>query len=489
MSSATYSPSYHLPRAECTILSEHHLLASLLRFLSRPAADILAVDLDYKLALAMQYACNTSGIIIPWDQIGAIMGPNITGSAVIQHLAKTRSRMVAKGLSVPPPLRRGGAGSRYSTAATPSSATAPANTLSNPTTATPNGPTTNTTGNKKANTRASKNSTKSKKAGKKASQYSDESDDDDEAWDEDDSDAEYGEPSMKRGKKNGKSLKKRKVKTEDSDEEAEVAIVAVKPKIKKPKSSSGELSDYGFTDINGVPIDESIYDDDNTNAMLGAGAPWLSLDIDQSRPSTENSQKKSLIVSLPTTPIKANTPVTNNETEEEVPGDELDSFVAADMHNVNQSFNVANPFEQSENYRGNMNNGFAQPQTYSAFGNDGGFGSNMGQAAAYPTFSNNGGFNSNMGQAVLYPIQTSWPNNNYGVASSSNYTSVHQTPAGTSAGAEYSMTNFEETEYNFEPSFDNSGYDFDGTGDLFNADNVDGNICDNDFFSGNYYGN
>ena len=36
------------------------------------------------------------------------MGDNVTGGAVIQHLAKVRARMVASDLSVPPPLTRGG---------------------------------------------------------------------------------------------------------------------------------------------------------------------------------------------------------------------------------------------------------------------------------------------------------------------------------------------------------------------------------------------
>ena len=38
------------------------------------------------------------------------MGPEITSSAVIQHLANVRVRLVEDGLPVPPPLRRGVAG-------------------------------------------------------------------------------------------------------------------------------------------------------------------------------------------------------------------------------------------------------------------------------------------------------------------------------------------------------------------------------------------
>lgn len=477
------SRSHHLPRARCTIFPEHRLLTCLLRFLSRPAANHIAAELDYKLLLSIQYQCNMAGIVIPWDDIAVLLGPNITGSAVIQHLAKTRSRMAAKGHSVPPPLRRGGGGSRFSTAAIPSS-------FSNPTAAPSAGPTTNAPTSKKTNTKANKNSTKSKKAGKKASQYSEESDEDDDAWDEDDSDAEYGEPRAKRAKTNGKGSMKRKVKTEDSDEDAEIAIEAAKPKTKKTKSSSGELSPYGYTDINGVPIDDDIYSDGDTNTMVGAGYPGLGLDNNESHPITSNSSKKSLILSNPTTPMGMDTPVINTGTEEEALGSEFGSFVGADMHGGHQlltnDLGVENAFPYSGDHVANSNNRFNQVE--GAYGNDGGFSSNMGQAATYPTIIHDGGFNNNLGQAVPYPVQTSWPNS-YGVASSSNYTSVNQTPAGTSAGADYVMNNFDDSEYNFQPSFDNSGYDLGGTGDLFNADNVDGNYCDGDFFSGNYYGN
>lgn len=65
--------------------------------------------MDKKLLLTIQSVCNTDGVKIPWDKVGEIMGDQITDGAVIQHLAKLRQRMVAQGLSVPPPLRRGGA--------------------------------------------------------------------------------------------------------------------------------------------------------------------------------------------------------------------------------------------------------------------------------------------------------------------------------------------------------------------------------------------
>ena len=50
-------------------------------------------DMDKKLLLSIQSECNAQGINIPWNNIAAIVGPTITGSAVIQHLAKLRIRM------------------------------------------------------------------------------------------------------------------------------------------------------------------------------------------------------------------------------------------------------------------------------------------------------------------------------------------------------------------------------------------------------------
>lgn len=37
---------------------------------------------------------------IHWDDAGRLMGPNIIGSAVIQHLAKTRPCMVLSGMTL-----------------------------------------------------------------------------------------------------------------------------------------------------------------------------------------------------------------------------------------------------------------------------------------------------------------------------------------------------------------------------------------------------
>ena len=55
--------------------------------------DALIDDMDKKLLLSIQSECNAQGVNIPWNNIAAIVGPTITGSAVIQHLAKLRIRM------------------------------------------------------------------------------------------------------------------------------------------------------------------------------------------------------------------------------------------------------------------------------------------------------------------------------------------------------------------------------------------------------------
>ena len=62
--------------------------------------------------LTIQWACNVKGIKIPFDLVASEMSSTtnsvISAGAIIQHLAKFRVRMVQQGLSVPPPLTRGG---------------------------------------------------------------------------------------------------------------------------------------------------------------------------------------------------------------------------------------------------------------------------------------------------------------------------------------------------------------------------------------------
>ncbi|RAL15296.1 uncharacterized protein BO97DRAFT_463312 [Aspergillus homomorphus CBS 101889] len=54
--------------------------------------------------------CNVQTVKIPWADVASTMGHNVTEGAIVQHLAKLRSRRVAAGKPVPPPLRRGGLG-------------------------------------------------------------------------------------------------------------------------------------------------------------------------------------------------------------------------------------------------------------------------------------------------------------------------------------------------------------------------------------------
>lgn len=55
----------------------------------------------------LQYVCNDEGIRIPWDKVARGLGPDYSEGAIVQHLAKLRSRMAEMGIGVPPPLKRG----------------------------------------------------------------------------------------------------------------------------------------------------------------------------------------------------------------------------------------------------------------------------------------------------------------------------------------------------------------------------------------------
>lgn len=170
-----------------------------------------ADDMDKKLLLTIQSVCNADGVKVPWDKVGAIMGDQITDGAVIQHLAKLRQRMVAQGLSVPPPLRRGG-GSLISTGYSGSSYSA-----SKPTAAR----NTKSTANK-----ASSNATQGYK------------EEDEEEFDVDkasDPDAEFAEASAKRVKRESKG-KKGRVKKENSEDDDEQVPKAMKSNGKRKRS-------------------------------------------------------------------------------------------------------------------------------------------------------------------------------------------------------------------------------------------------------------
>jgi len=202
------------------------------------------------------------------------MQENITGSAVIQHLAKTRSRMVARGLRVPPPLRRGG-GSRITTG-TNLTRTLPSGNGSSTTRGTAtkqSGSAANKSGvaTKKSSAAANKSST----AGVKRSAPDDkvkggESDSDSE------SDSDYGEPVAKGPKCTGKKKRpqKKKVKHEDTDFE----------------DDDGDFSEDDDTK-------------EKKDEVVAAGAPFLTLendDVVNGLANDKTEDKPRLIVSLNT---------------------------------------------------------------------------------------------------------------------------------------------------------------------------------------------
>lgn len=207
-------------------------------------ADTIADPMDKKLLLAIQFACNSTGVAVPWDRVGAIMGPEISSGAVIQHLAKVRVRLIELGLPVPPPLRRGGGSARTAIAA--------------------NSP-------KKAGV-TKKKAPKANSTRKKVEHNSDESDDGQDEWKDNDSDLDFGQPRAKRTKSSAKSPNGRSIKKEDSD--------------------------------NGDASDNEDASEDTNEELVATGAGFLALEDDHgSRPKTSkktpSQNKKSLIVSLP----------------------------------------------------------------------------------------------------------------------------------------------------------------------------------------------
>lgn len=63
---------------------------------------------NIRILLCLQKACSEVGIKLPWDEVGSMIGPTITGGAVQQHVAKLRTRAADAGIPVPGPMKRGG---------------------------------------------------------------------------------------------------------------------------------------------------------------------------------------------------------------------------------------------------------------------------------------------------------------------------------------------------------------------------------------------
>lgn len=473
--------------------------------------------MDKTLLLTVQYVCNSAGLAVPWNEIAILMGEGITGGAVIQHLAKLRTRMVTQGLPVPPPLRRGGGGSRISTS---------------------------TSSGSKKKTAATKNEqtttpAKSKKAGKKAATGSDESEDDD-IFNDNDSDATYGEPRPKRVKSDAKGPMRRNIKIEESDEEVDTPSKPPKRKYQK-SSSSRNLSAYGTTDINGVPIGD--YSDDEAatdTGLVAGGAPWLALEDDYvNYPNTGMKtpyEKKSLVVTFPTAEMadvlgsveeEENEDVDDDDSEDEAIGGEIESY-GGEAHvlsneETNQNFSLYNqnfenfPAAQMEPAFGATNQNNMYNDLYHAGSKvapfDGGYEGSIGADFNFGLASTgfnyqNDDFNAGTG---LFRNEDMFvgtvPQNNFGyqsafdnhigglpfsnlqdhpdtipyqVQTSGDYTSSNdQTPAGTSAGAEI-PTGYFSNQFHLPSS--------NGSDGLFHDENFNGNFG-NGSFSSNPYGN
>ena len=470
------------------------------------------------------------------------MGEGITGGAVIQHMAKLRTRMVEQNLPVPPPLRRGGGGPRISTSA--SSRTKAKVTPAK---------------KSKASNVAPK---KTKKGSKKVNPGSDDSEEEGDGWSNDDSDAEYGDRPAKRAK----ATRTRKMKT-DSDDEIVTPSRPSKRKFQDSKSSHSQSHDE-------VEV---------KTEYTATGASWLRLEDDEdSHPKTGKKavhKKPSLMVSLPVTvgELKANTgETTDDENEDGMVGGGVGAYadVLYDFghEEVNEGFSTS-PYEEAQmdgapnatndvqlyNNKYNTNavsmpfsgefTGTSNNEYYDSTSNSGGnfdlghtsttfhnqnaghfpqydgefsgvfnsglnnagsfgsgdiFSDNVGSAYhvdnGYGSSSNVIGTNDNISlrfnahdnaHNIPHPIQTSWPTI-HSTTGLSNKTSVNQTPADTSAGVDVSAGYFGENgQFNFS-NFDDAVVDYStngGTDMLFGAGDYNGNVVGGGFFGSNPYGN
>ena len=78
------------------------------RYILNLVTKIEAEVYDQRCLLALQHVLSIKGIKIPWDEVGAKLGPTITEGAIVQHLAKLRTRLENEGVKVTPALQRGG---------------------------------------------------------------------------------------------------------------------------------------------------------------------------------------------------------------------------------------------------------------------------------------------------------------------------------------------------------------------------------------------
>ncbi|KAL2872540.1 uncharacterized protein BJX67DRAFT_339773 [Aspergillus lucknowensis] len=74
------------------------------------ASLTVAENLNELLLLTIQSVCNAQSIKIPWAEVARVMKHNTTEGAIVQHLAKLRTRRIGARKAVPPPLKRGSGG-------------------------------------------------------------------------------------------------------------------------------------------------------------------------------------------------------------------------------------------------------------------------------------------------------------------------------------------------------------------------------------------
>lgn len=189
--------------------------------------------MDQSLLLAVQYVASVEGTTIPWDKVGAILDPRITGGAVTQHLAKLRIRLIAAGdVKVAPALRGSGSKRGGSAFGTPGVSTPGSKQTTNSTPRITPG--------------------SSKKRGKIVREDSD-----------DDSDGEYEDTLTKR-------LKKTK---------------ASKPIVK------GEVSEHESDELYDIASDEGDMDKVNRHNYVGVGASFTRLDDDDEEEDSEGEDE------------------------------------------------------------------------------------------------------------------------------------------------------------------------------------------------------
>ena len=254
--------------------------------------------MDVQLLLTIQSECNACGVALPWDAIGSTLGIGTSGGAIIQHLAKTRSRRVAAGLPVPPPLRRGGG--------TPKAANASGSKVA--------------AASQRQNLSAKRIPPKwSQAPKKKRSLENDDDEDEDEsdgAWNSD-SDGDYGNFRSKRLR----NIRRRPIKGEDSSDGEEQSPNKVGEKRKRGNNSGvqsptsmlridSSTRNSGQSKTESQSSSDGVFDEDSSNdqaacksGFVGAGSKFFTLEDDNNaRYQTSGKtipRRQSLVVKLP----------------------------------------------------------------------------------------------------------------------------------------------------------------------------------------------